>query len=190
LNEPLDRLAGFQLGRFIVTRPVFLPPGRYTVESVAADQEGERVAVKKSALVVGPPPERGAGLSDITLVRRMDKPADSRDPQDPFQMAAGRIVPTLADTVPGGTGKMLSLYFLVYPDAAATEAPKLVLDLVKDGQVVTRSMPQLPPADSTGAVPYLANLPLDQAKPGQYQFRATLIQGTASAQKSMFVNVE
>ncbi len=103
-------------------------------------------------------------------------------------MEAGRIVPTLADTVPGGAGKMLSLFFVLYPQAGA-ESPQLVLDLVKDGQVVARSTPALPAPDAGGAIPYLANLPLDTAAPGQYQFRATLVQGAAGAQKSLFVNI-
>lgn len=190
LNEPLDRLGGFQQGRFIVTRPAYLQPGRYTVESVAADQEGQRVAAKKSVLVVPTAAPAAAEMSDIALVRRLDKPSEVRDPQDPLQIEAGRIVPTLADTVPSGAGNLLSLFFTLYPASSAKGPPALILELIKDGEVVARSKPPLPQADATGAIPYLANTPLNTIKAGQYQFRATLIQGDLSVQKSLFINVD
>jgi VWFA-related protein len=189
LNEPLDRLEGFQQGRFIVTRALNLAPGRYTVESVAADQEGQRVSAKRSVLVV--PAQSGkAGVSDITLVRRIDKPAAERDPQDALQIPVGRIVPTLIDAVPGGPGKLLSLFFTLYPDETSQEQPKVVLELLKDGQVVSRSSPALPAAAVDGSIPYVANIPLDSVQAAQYQFRATLIQGNFGAQKSIYLNIE
>jgi len=189
LNEPLDRLGGFQSGRFIVTRPVILPPGRYTVEAVAADQEGQKVAAKRSVLVI-PNTAPAVSLSDLTLVRRLDKQSEIRDQQDPLQIQSGRVIPTLADTVPGGAGKLLSVYFNVYVDTASPATPKLVLDLVKDGVTMARSTPALPAPDAAGSIPYLFNTPLDTVTAGQYELRATLVQGEAAAQKSLFINVE
>lgn len=189
LNEPLNKLGGFQQGRFIATRLVRLPPGRYTLESVAADFEGNRMGARKSVLVIAPHRARPA-VSEICLIRRMDRLPDERDMQDPFQLASGRVIPTLMDTVPGGNSKMLSLFFALYPDDTLKDKPKLVLDLMKDGVLLARSTPELPPAELSGAVPYVANTPLDKIKPGQYQFRATLIQGEAASQKSFYVNVQ
>jgi VWFA-related protein len=189
LNEPLDKLAGFQSGRFIVTRMVNLAPGRYTLESVAADQEGNRLGARKSVHVVVP----GNGkvdLSELVLVRRLDKPVEHPDLLDPMSFTTGRVVPTLLDRIPGGKGRMLSVYFVAYPDESSTQRPKLVLDLLKDGNVLTRSTPDLPAADVLGRVPFLANTPLDLVGPGQYEFRATLLHGDASAQKSIYINVE
>ncbi|WP_321476423.1 VWA domain-containing protein [uncultured Paludibaculum sp.] len=189
LNEPMDRLEGFQQGRFIVTRAINLAPGRYTVESVAADQEGQRVSAKKSVLVVMRHTGE-ASVSDITLVRRIDKPAEERDPQDALQVPVGRIVPTLIDSVPGGSGKLLSLFFTLYPDETSQDPPKVVLDLLRDGQVVSRTSPALPPAGPDGSIPYVANIPLDSVAAAQYQFRATLVQGNFGAQKSIYLNIE
>jgi hypothetical protein len=189
LNEPLNRIGGFRSGRFIATHRVDLAPGRYTVESVAADREGQRLGARRAVLVVPATPP-GTGLSELVLVRRLDKPAEMPDPLDPLQLPAGRVVPTLVDTVPGGKGKALSLFFLAYPDTANGQPAKLVLDLLKDGKVLSRSTPALPPADAGGAVPFFANTPLDAVEAGQYQFRATLLQGEAAAQKSLYFNVE
>jgi hypothetical protein len=189
LQQPLDRLEGFKQGRMIVTRVATLQPGRYTVESVAADHQGNKVSAKRSTLMITPR-EGKIGMSELALIRRLDKPAEVPDRLDPYHLPNAHIIPTLADTVPGGPGKLLSLFFIMYPDASSTEPARLILDLIKDGQLLARSSPQLPQADVSGTIPYVANTPLDQAKPGQYQFRATLIQGEAAAQKSIFVNVE
>jgi VWFA-related protein len=189
LNEPLDKLSGFQSGRFIATRTVSLPPGRYSLESVAADQEGNRLGARKSVYVVVPG-KGNVDLSEMALVRRLDKAAENPDLLDPLAIPTGRIVPTLLDSVPGGKGKMLSLYFVAYPDESLTEKPRLVLDLLKDGKVLTRSTPELPAADVLGAIPFLANTPLDMVGAGQYEFRATLLQGESSSQKSIFIDVE
>ena len=165
------------------------PPGRYTLESVAADQEGNRLGAKRSVFVVVP----GNGtvhLSEMALVRRLEKAQESPDLLDPLAIPSGRIVPTLLDSVPGGQGKMLSLYFVAYPDEGSAEKPRLVLDLLKDGKVLTRSIPELPAADVLGRIPFLANTPLDVVGAGQYEFRATLLHGESSARKSIFVDVE
>ncbi len=189
LNEPLDRLSGFKQGRFIATRIVNLPPGRYTLESVAADFEGNQLGARKSVLVI-PPSSARLGLSEICLIRRMDRLPEVRDVTDPFQLARGRVIPSLADTVASGSGRMLSLFFTIYPDETAPDKPKLVLDLLRDGKILTRSTPDLPPVEISGAVPFVANTPMDNLKPGQYEFRATLIQGEAAAQRSFYVNLE
>lgn len=189
LHEPLDRLEGFRQGRFIVTRTVRLPPGRYLLESAAADYEGRRAGARRSVLVIQPHRPR-PDISEICLVRRVEPMREDRDLLDPFQTPAGRVIPTLIDTVPGGGGRMLSVFFSMYPDSSIAQRPKLILDLVKDGKLLARSVPPLPDADAGGAVPYVANTPLDNVKPGQYEFRATLVQGEAAARKSIYVNVE
>ena len=187
LNEPLDKLAGFQQGRFIVTRPLRLAPGRYTLESAIADQEGQRVSAKRTAVVVLPAAQ-GPAMSEMSLLRRMDRLPETRDPLDPMLLPSGRVVPTLGDTVPGGPGSALSIFFVLYPTGAVK--PQLVLDLLQDGKVLARSRPEVPAPDNRGAVPYLANTPLEALKPGQYEFRVTLLEGDKGAQRSLFVTIE
>jgi VWFA-related protein len=189
LNEPLDKLGGFRQGRFIATRLVRLPPGRYLLESAAADYEGNRVGARRAVVVVTPHPAR-PGISELCLIRRVDKLPDPRDLLDPFQLASGRVIPTLIDSVAGGKGRMLSVFFSMYPDDSGAEKPKLLLDFMKDGRLLARTSPGLPGAEVSGAVPFIANMPLDNVERGQYQLRATLIQGEQASQKSIYVNVE
>ena len=189
LNEPFDRLAGFRQGRFIVTQPVRLPPGRYTLEAAAADVEGQRVATKKSVYVVLRSSVSGPRLSDAALIRRIEKPVEGADSADPFHLASGRIIPTLFDVIPSGDTSVLSVFLTLYPEPNAA-APRLVLDLLQDGRIVSRGTPSLPPPDPSGAIPYLAGLPLKSIPPGQYEFRATLIQDQKAAQSRLSVTIE
>ena len=189
LNEPLDRLAGFRRGRFIVTQPVFLRPGRYTVETAAADVDGQRVASSKSVFVVTPSPPPGPRLSDIVLIRRVEKPAENPDPADPLQLNSGRVIPTLLDIIPREESSLLSVFLMLYPEDGAAP-PRLILDFLQNGKLITRSTPELPPPAAPGAIPYFASLPLKSVSPGQYEFRATLVQDQKAAQRTLSVTIE
>ena len=189
LSEPKERLEGYKQGRFIVTLPVDLPPGRYTVESVAADQRGNRVGARRSSYFASAP-HAGPGLSGLTLLRRLEPPQRDPDTRDPLQIAAGHIIPTLSAGVPLGGNVVLSIFFKLYPDSALPDPPRLVIDLLRDGKLLSRSTPELPASDPNGEIPYLANLPVGTLKPGQYEFRATLLQGSAADQKTIAVTLE
>ncbi|MCX6593675.1 MAG: VWA domain-containing protein [Acidobacteria bacterium] len=190
LNQPLDKVEGFMQGRFIVTRPLLLAPGRYTVESALADLEGQRLAARKAVLVV---PKRADGLSmsELVLLRRMEPRPETVDANDPTVLANARVIPTLADTVtrPGGTVKTaLSAYLVVYP--AEGRMPRLVLDLVRDGKVAARMEPTLPAIDREGRIPFVSSMPVDGVAPGLYEFRATVIDGDKGLQRSLMVTIE
>jgi hypothetical protein len=189
LNEPLDRGEGFRQGRFIATRTLRLPPGRYTLETVVADYEANRVGARRSVLVI---PKDGSpvNVSEMCLIRRVDRLPEVRDLMDPFQLSRQRVIPTLIDHVAGGKGQTLSVYLALYPEERSSEKPKLVLDLLRDGKVLARSMPDLPLPEITGMIPFGANTPLDNVKPGGYEFRATILQGTHAAQQSLYVFVD
>ncbi len=189
LGEAKEQLDAFRQGRFIVTLPVDLQPGRYTVESVAADQGGGRLGARRSSYFVA---ARRAGpeMSDLALLRRMEQPSTEPDRRDPLQIAAGHVVPTLWTHVPLSKNTLLSVFFKLYPDAGSELQPRLVVDLLHDGKLVSRSTPTLPPTDTNGEIPYLANLPVGTLQPGQYEFRATLLQGAAADQKTIAVTLE
>ncbi len=189
LGEAKDQLAAFRQGRFIVTLPVDLPPGRYIVESVAADQRGGKLGARRSSFFA---PARHAGpeMSDLTLLRRMEDPSKEPDARDPLQITAGRVVPTLSTRVPLGKTTLLSVFFKLYPDSAAKQRPRLVVDLLREGKLVSRSTPDLPTSVDGAEIPYLANLPVGTLQPGQYEFRATLLQGEAADQRAISVTLE
>ena len=190
MEEPLDKLRGFQQGRAIFNRQLMLRPGRYTLEAAVADREGERIAARRSAVVVLARPETGVQLSGITLVRRLDQAPAAPEPDDPFLAGANRVIPTLIDKVPGGAGKALSIYFVVYPAAGTAEPAKLSIEFFDGETRLGGGEPELPAPGADGRIPYIATTPLDGFKPGQYEVRVTARQGAASDRQSTFVTIE
>lgn len=189
LGEAKEQLEAFRKGRFIVTLPVDLPPGRYTVESVAADQRGSRFGARRASFFAQAH-QAGPELSGLALLRRVEEPAQKPDRRDPLQVPAGRVVPTLSAHVPLARNTLLSVFFKLYPDVASKQPPRLVIDLLREGRIVSRSTPDVPAASDGGEIPYLANLPVGTLKPGQYEFRATLLQGNAADQKAIAVTLD
>jgi len=187
LHAP-ERVADFRTGRFIVTSAFELAPGRYTLESVTADHESARIGVKKAAIVVSPMPA-GPAISDIALVRRIDKPEDGAASSNPMAIMAGRVIPTLADSAPTGPSQRLSAFVKLYP--AADGAPlELAFRLFKEGRLIQGGALPPPPTDPNGDIPFLVNLNLDAFVPGEYELRAELKQGERVASKSLFVTLE
>jgi hypothetical protein len=76
------------------------------------------------------------------------------------------------------------------PDRSNDTPTRLVMDLMRDGHLLTRTIPDLPKPDAKGEIPYLANLPVGNLKPGQYEFRATVHQGSAGDQKTISVTLQ
>lgn len=188
LNQPADKVEQFRRGRMIFTRAVKLTPGRYTLESAVADQQAGKAGARRAALVIPSRLPAGPSMSGLMLVRRFDKPSPEPEADDPLQLPDRRVVPTLADAVPGGADVVLSVFFTGYVDETLPERPELVLDLLQDGKLIARDRPKVE-APASGAIPYVANVPVRGLAPGQYEFRATLIQGKLAAQRSLFVNL-
>lgn len=129
-------------------------------------------------------------MSGITLIRRFEKAPETPESDDAFVQGVSKIIPTLNDTVPGGKGAVLSLYFVVYPERTSTDVPKLLIEFLKDGKLITRGAPDLPKPDARGVIPYVANSPIEGLDGGQYEIRLTALQGGKAAQQSTFVTIE
>ena len=64
-------------------KAVNLPPARYTVETAVVDHEGNRAST--GTFVIDNRPQPGVGLSDLTVVRKLENLATPADPADPFE---------------------------------------------------------------------------------------------------------
>ncbi len=175
-------LAALKASPLTFTHPIDLPLGRYTVESVILDHEAHRASTAK--LEFDNPGHKGIALSSIVLVRRVESTGIPYDPSDPLQLqlktqeqsqaktSPGRIVPELTATLEAGARP--SVYFVVYPDSANAERPKLWVEFRVDGEVVAKRVSDLGPVDSTGAVPLILAA---ATHPGVCELRVTALQG-------------
>ena len=77
LEGPIDRLEGLKRGNVVFVRNFWLPPGRYTLETVAHDREPNRLSARRSILMA-PPPRAAVGMSSVSVIKRVDPGATIR----------------------------------------------------------------------------------------------------------------
>ncbi len=168
-DVPGDKIDQFEKGDLIVTKPLSLAPGRYTVEAAVVDSQGDRASTKRAVLIV---PQRGAlSLSDIALVHEFLPLTDPRDPGDPLEFSGGKVTPELGSR--SSADADTSLFFVVYPTGGAPK-PKVTIRFFRDGAEIARNEPQLSEPDEINSIPVIASAKLPV---GDYQAQVTVQQG-------------
>jgi len=184
----VDKIDAYKAGNLLQTFRAELAPGTYSLEAVLMDRNSNKVGVKKSSLTV-PQPSSKLSISDIVVIRRTDALKDNQI-LDAFYFPGGKVVPTLAETLKGGTGNVLPFYFSVYPDRAVGDHPKLSMAFYKEGQYLGTAEAALPDVQQDGRIPYIANLPADKFTPGAYEIRVDVAQGNSKAEEKVDFRVE
>jgi len=188
VEVPAEKKEALTRGNAIFTRSFSVAPGRYTLETVAQDENSKKTSVRKAVLLVakvGPP----LGLSSLAIIKRTE-PVNpgALESDDALRIGDTRIVPQLGEpTIQAGEG--LPLFLVAYPAAGAAEKPELTLALIREGAVVGRATPDLPGADDKGRIAYIATLPSTGLGPGRYEVRAILRQGASVAEETTFFNI-
>jgi len=175
-------LARVESERILYAEPIELPAGHYEIDTAVTDNLAEKTTVKRLAAFVDS--GKNLGISSLQLVRGIQSSPGPRDQQDPFETTSGRIVPTLAGSVP--SGQPLQVYFLVYPETDSAEAPRITLQLFRNGEEVgTKDLaPPKPAPDGT-----LHCLLRMNPVPGQYDMLITARQGRLSSEARLAVDV-
>ena len=179
---PADKFDAFTRGNLIFTEPMLLTPGRYTVETAVVDRENGAASVKREALFASD--TAGVGLSGVVVVRRVDPLDGGRDPADPLQFAGGKVTPSLDGVYAAGIE--LPLFLVVYP-ASGAGTPRLTIEVLQDGKLISTASPDLPAPDETGTIPFMSSI---QPAPGQYEIKATVRQGATVATRMLALRVE
>ncbi|MGA2737934.1 MAG: VWA domain-containing protein [Bryobacteraceae bacterium] len=183
---PAEKFDAFTRGDLTFEQPILLAPGRYTLETAVVDRENGAASAKRAVLVVSDQP--GIGLSDPVPVRRVDPfnvPVDGgRNPADPLHFDGGKVTPSLDGVYPAGID--IPLYMVVYP-AQTSDAPRISIEVLQDGKVVSSASPALPPPDQTGAIPFMSSI---QPAPGEYEIRVTARQGGSTASRMIALRVQ
>jgi hypothetical protein len=106
---------------------VNLAPGRYTVEAAVVDHEGNRAST--SVLQIDNREQTGVGLSDLTLVRRLETLSRQPDAADPFEYTGERVLPFVTTDMVAGMRPFV--YFVVYPEPGNAAKPELRVRFLK-----------------------------------------------------------
>ena len=187
LDAPYDvpdaKLPEVQASPVTYTHPLHLPVGRYTVEAAVIDHEGRRASARVVE-IVSAEPRRGIDLSTVLLVQRLDPAGASADAADPLVYQGGRIVPLLSPLL--SREMKPAVYFVVYPDKAKAEKPKVRVEFLSGGQPLASQTVELPPPDASGTIPVMVGAAL---RPGDCELRITAMQGADTATESVRYSV-
>ena len=179
---PDNKLAAAQAQTITWTHPFNLPPGHYTVETAVLDREGNRAGT--NVLQFDNPDRKGIGLSSVMLVQQVEAVSGQADAADPFQFATNRVVPELSSAL--NTSGTPYVYFVVYPDKAKAEKPRINVQFLVDGAVVAQQTSDLPAPDASGAIPMVVAA---VRKPGNCELRIAALQGGETAAQSVKYSV-
>jgi VWFA-related protein len=190
---PTSELSQAAKDRILYAEPVELRAGHYVVDAAVEDEQAGKTSVKRFSVFVAPGED--LALSSLGVVRKFEPVASGQASSGPFDIANGRITPTLADSV--ASGNPVGLYFVVYPrkfgndelknDGQKTDGPKVTLDLLQDGKQIARKPLNLGPPEADGSIPMFVQL---SPGPGQCDVLVTARQGTAVAQSALSLRVQ
>ena len=165
--------------------PFIAIPGDYTLEAAVMDRNSGQAGAQRVPFTI-PEPPKGPALSDGVLVRKMSRLSAATDQQEPLSYEADKVTPNLTGKVPADEDSVM-LFFVLHPDPNISEAPKLEMDILRDGSPAGHSPLSYKPG--TGAIPFLAILSTKTLPPGLYDITARMTQGKKKAESSISFSV-
>ncbi|MGO9231115.1 MAG: VWA domain-containing protein [Bryobacteraceae bacterium] len=159
-------------------KAVNLPPAHYTVETAVVDHEGNRAST--GTFEIDNRQQRGIGLSDLAVVRKLENLTTPADPADPFEYTGKRVLPFVTSNLLAGTRPFV--YFMMYTETGNGAKPVLRVRLLQDGRTIATLRPDVGAPDASGGIPMLLKL---TDKPGSYEVRATITQGNSSTERTL-----
>src|SRR2546426_2898460 len=115
-----------------------------------------------------PVPATTIGLSSVTFVRNTKDRELTTEETDPLVVGTKVISPTLNPVVSKSGEAALPFYMVIYPDKSLGDAPQLVMEFSRSGQVLGRGPAQLDQPDKDGCIPFVATVPLARLEPGDF----------------------
>jgi VWFA-related protein len=186
-QNPIDRTETLKKINFVFNKEFFLPPGKYSIESIVLDKTANASSTLKTPLevAVGDP---GLRLSSLQVIKRADQVSDS-DTQNPYRVGTQKLNPYVEDPAPIKIGDGLMLYYVVYPDQKIVDKPKMKLQVSQGGTPLAEIPAELPAPDAMGRILFTATLPTNAFPPGVYDFKAIVSQGSTTQETKAAVNI-
>jgi VWFA-related protein len=174
LTGPLEEAEAARAGSVLFYREAELPPGRYTVETVAYDLLAQSGAVRTLPLVVPQASPDQLRLGSVVLVENVEQiREENRDPTNPLCFDDVLIYPNLGEPI-RKSARDEALFFLTVYSARSGIPLEAALEILRDGTMLGRVPLALPEPDATGRIQKVLGLPVGQFAPGSYELRVTV----------------
>jgi hypothetical protein len=182
IETPADERERLRGERVVWTSHLHLPPGRYLLETAAADVVGSAGGALRTPFEA-PPATSALRLSSVVVLAEAGALAmDEAAADNPLRLDARQLVPARHPRFVSGRDEPLAFYMVVYPDATRPEPPEASLELYRAGALVARGTIALPAR--AGTMPYVGSFPVGKLPPADYEMKVVVRQGAAIAMES------
>jgi hypothetical protein len=177
-------------GDIIFYRELDLDPGIYSIESIVFDAGAQHGSARVSTLSV-PAPGRGAAMSSLVLVNRIEDTAEGTRPDSaprpPLYVGRTLIYPNLGEPISKSAVRELPFYFALY---GAGDDASIRAQLLRNGQTLAEAPVTLPAAAGL-RTQHIGRLPISSLPAGTYQLRIVVnTAGQELFQSAFFTLVE
>ena len=155
------------------------PPGTYVLETAILDNLSGKAAAKWQPFEISAS-QSAPELSDLMVVRGMEPMDEGSSEPDLLWRADQRVLPNLYGELPAGAHNV-SVFFLAHTDPKSPAPATVKLEVLRDG-VPLKGKPlssTLKAGDEYS--PVVEGFAISSAANGEYELRATLVQGEKSA---------
>ncbi len=189
LGDSLDKLATAKRGNVLFYKETTLDPGRYTIASVVYDALTAHSSVNTASVTVPQPTSNALQMSSLIVIKNAERLAHDQQTANPLHFGEVMLYPNLGEPLRKSVNKDLTLFVTIYPPKGEAQSPKLKLEIARNGRAVGQFTYNLPAADQTGRIQYVAAIPLDKLQPGEYDVNVTVEDGQHRATQSDTVRV-
>jgi VWFA-related protein len=172
LNGPSDKAEDTKKERVLFYREANLPPGRYTLESIAYDAPSGRASVRTGTIEVPVTDENKVRLSDVALLNRAAPAGAEEGSTNPFRVANMIVSPNLGEPIQRSR-KQVPFYFTVNVPPGLAK-PNLTIEVLNQGKSLTQMPGELPASDASGRIQFVAGLPVEKLPAGAYELKITV----------------
>ena len=190
LTGPLARLASARAGNLLFYSEANLDPGRYTMAAVIYDALTGQSSVSTGTVVVPAADQAALRVSSIVFIKKAERSAASgQQALRTFQFGEVLVYPNLSEPVSKAANKQLTFFVTIYTAKGDMSAPRLKVEIERNGRSVGQLSYNLDIPDQTGRIQYASAISLDKFQPGDYEVKLAVQAGSRTATRSEHVRV-
>ncbi len=183
----LDKLEIAKNSEVLFYREPELPPGVYTMETIAYDNPSGKASVRYATVEVPKIEKDKLRMSSLVIVKKGEKVPEGEPRTGPLFVKDVLIYPNLGDDI-SKAAKEFGFFFTVYP-VTGVPAPQAMLELIQNGKPLAQVPLPLDAADTSGQIQQVGRLPIAEIPAGTYELRVIVKQGTEQVFRSAMVHV-